>query len=389
MEDMIRILLVDDEDSFRGTVSKRLSRRSMDVRTASDGREALDLLENHSVEVVVTDVKMPNMNGIELLGRIKEKYPDIEVILLTGHVAASDGVEGIKGGAFDYLTKPVELEHLVSKIRQAREMIRWRQDQRKEAEFRKRMEQQMMITERLAALGTMATGVAHEINNPLAIIRESAGWMRLILGKEEMAAVPRRADLERALNKIEMGVERAKRITHQLLGFVQKGDTISAEVDLPMLIEESLGMVEREAVHKGIEIVRDIQSLEKPVYSDPYQIRQVLLNLITNAVHATGDGGRITVALDSLQGGVSIQIRDTGEGIPPAHMRKIFEPFFTTKCPGKGTGLGLFVTRGIVDRLGGSIEAESRPGEGSVFTVTLPRRHEIRKNDIVSESNTC
>jgi len=389
MEDMIRILLVDDEDSFRGTVSKRLSRRSMDVRTASDGREALDLLENHSVEVVVTDVKMPNMNGIELLGRIKEKYPDIEVILLTGHVAASDGVEGIKGGAFDYLTKPVELEHLVSKIRQAREMIRWRQDQRKEAEFRKRMEQQMMITERLAALGTMATGVAHEINNPLAIIRESAGWMRLILGKEEMAAVPRRADLERALNKIEMGVERAKRITHQLLGFVQKGDTISAEVDLPMLIEESLGMVEREAVHKGIEIVRDIQSLEKPVYSDPYQIRQVLLNLITNAVHATGDGGRITVALDSLQSGVSIQIRDTGEGIPPAHMRKIFEPFFTTKCPGKGTGLGLFVTRGIVDRLGGSIEAESRPGEGSVFTVTLPRRHEIRKNDIVSESNTC
>jgi len=304
-------------------------------------------------------------------------------------VAASDGVEGIKGGAFDYLTKPVELEHLVSKIRQAREMIRWRQDQRKEAEFRKRMEQQMMITERLAALGTMATGVAHEINNPLAIIRESAGWMRLILGKEEMAAVPRRADLERALNKIEMGVERAKRITHQLLGFVQKGDTISAEVDLPMLIEESLGMVEREAVHKGIEIVRDIQSLEKPVYSDPYQIRQVLLNLITNAVHATGDGGRITVALDSLQSGVSIQIRDTGEGIPPAHMRKIFEPFFTTKCPGKGTGLGLFVTRGIVDRLGGSIEAESRPGEGSVFTVTLPRRHEIRKNDIVSESNTC
>lgn len=389
MEDMIRILLVDDEDSFRGTVSKRLSRRSMDVRTASDGREALDLLENHSVEVVVTDVKMPNMNGIELLGRIKEKYPDIEVILLTGHVAASDGVEGIKGGAFDYLTKPVELEHLVSKIRQAREMIRWRQDQRKEAEFRKRMEQQMMITERLAALGTMATGVAHEINNPLAIIRESAGWMRLILGKEEMAAVPRRADLDRALNKIEMGVERAKRITHQLLGFVQKGDTISAEVDLPMLIEESLGMVEREAVHKGIEIVRDIQSLEKPVYSDPYQIRQVLLNLITNAVHATGDGGRITVALASLQGGVSIQIRDTGEGIPPAHMRKIFEPFFTTKCPGKGTGLGLFVTRGIVDRLGGSIEAESRPGEGSVFTVTLPRRHEIRKNDIVSESNTC
>ncbi len=389
MEEMIRILLVDDEDSFRGTVSKRLSRRSIDVLTAADGREALELLDRDPVEVVVTDVKMPGMDGIELLRQIKENYPDIEVILLTGHVAASDGVEGIKGGAFDYLTKPVELEHLVSKIRQAGEKIRWRRDQRKEAEFRKRMEQQMMITERLAALGTMATGVAHEINNPLAIIRESAGWMRLILGKEEMAAVPRRSDLELALNKIEIGVERAKRITHQLLGFVQKDDALSAEVDLPMLIEESLGMVKREAVHKGIEIVRDIQPLEKPVYSDPYQIRQVLLNLITNAVHATGGGGRITVVLKSVQGGVLIQIRDTGEGIPPEHMRKIFEPFFTTKCPGKGTGLGLFVTRGIIDRLGGTIEAESRPGEGSVFTVTLPRRHEIRKNDIASELNTC
>ena len=389
MEEPIRILLVDDEDSFRGTVAKRLSRRNIDVRTASDGKQAIAMIRQEPPEVVVTDVKMPGMNGIELLQWIKKSHPETEVILLTGHVAASDGVEGIKGGAFDYLTKPVELEHLASKIRQAREKIRWRRDQRKEAEFRKRMEQQMMITERLAALGTMATGVAHEINNPLAIIRESAGWMRLILGKEEMAAVPRRADLERALNKIETGVERAKRITHQLLGFVQKDDTISAEVDLPMLIEESLGMVEREVVHKGIEIVRDFQPLEKPVYSDPYQIRQVLLNLITNAVHATGGGGRIAVALKSIQGGVSIQIQDTGEGIPPEHMRKIFEPFFTTKCPGKGTGLGLFVTRGIIDRLGGTIEAESRPGEGSVFTVTLPRRHEIRKNDNASELNTC
>ena len=119
----IRLLLVDDEDEFRQTVAKRLARRGMVAEQAADGAECLSLLAQKIIDVVVLDVKMPGLSGIEVLRQIADKYPKTEVILLTGHATASDGVEGIKCGAFDYLTKPIELEHLFNKICQCYETI--------------------------------------------------------------------------------------------------------------------------------------------------------------------------------------------------------------------------------------------------------------------------
>ncbi|MGB5991731.1 MAG: response regulator, partial [Desulfobacterales bacterium] len=233
----IHLLLVDDEDDFRNTLAKRLRKKGISPVQAENGEKAIAILENHRMDVVVLDVKMPGMDGVEVLGHIKKKYPKTEVIFLTGHAATQDGVEGIKTGAFDYLSKPIEFEHLFGKIKQAYEKIKREEEKLKEAEFRKYMEEQMMTTERLASLGTLAAGVAHEINNPLAIINESAGWLKLILSKEEMAGMPRKQDFEKALNKIEKGVERAKRITCQLLGFAKKDDSVFAEVDLVELVE--------------------------------------------------------------------------------------------------------------------------------------------------------
>ena len=376
----IRLLLVDDEEEFRRTITKRLKRRGIAPEQAGTGEECLSILEKTPMDVVVLDVKMPGMNGIETLHHIKEKYPKIEVIMLTGHATTQDGVDGIKTGAFDYLTKPIELEHLLGKIKQAHEKILREEEKLKEAEFRARMEQQMIATERLASLGTLAAGVAHEINNPLAIIKESVGWMKLILNKEELAQMPRKQDFSKALGKIENAIERARRITHQLLGSVKETDSALAEIKINELTDEAVDLVKKEAKNKDIEVTTEIDPSAATIWSDPYKLRQVLINLITNAVHATGTGGKISIILENKGDDVALTVRDTGQGIPRENLKKIFEPFFSTKPPGEGTGLGLFVCRSIIEKLGGEMEVESKIGHGTSFCIRLPKYHGIKES---------
>jgi two-component system NtrC family sensor kinase len=148
------------------------------------------MLAKQPVDVVVMDVMMPGISGIDALFKIKKRYHETEVILLTGNANTQDGVEGIKSGAFDYLTKPVEFEHLLGKIVQAYDKIISDREQKAAKEYKARVEQQMIATERLAALGTLAAGVAHEINNPLAIINESAGYLKPCCKKRTWTRYP-------------------------------------------------------------------------------------------------------------------------------------------------------------------------------------------------------
>jgi len=373
MTEGLRLLIVDDEEQFRQVLAKRLSRRGMVPEQAGSGQECLALLEKKPMDVVILDVKMPEMDGLEVLQRIKENYDKTEVILLTGYANTQDGVEGIKSGAFDYLSKPVELDHLAGKIKQAHEKILREAEREREAEFREKMEQRMAAAERLASLGTLAAGVAHEINNPLAIINDSVGWMQLLIHKEDAAEIPIKGQLEKGLDKIAKSVERAKKITHQLLGFARRHDPVISEVDLKQLAEETILLVEKEAKHKDIEFMLESDPSLGKIWSDAYQVRQVLLNLLTNAIHATGSKGRIEIILQKDGEQTILAVKDTGQGIPQENQERVFEPFFSTKPTGEGTGLGLFVTRGIVGKLGGAIEAESRMGEGTTFRIRLPR----------------
>lgn len=379
MTDPIHLMLVDDEIDFRDAIARRLTKRGLSPRLAADGRECLEMLAACPADIVILDVKMPGMGGIEVLACIREKYPETEVIMLTGHASATDGVQGIKSGAFDYLTKPIELDHLIGKIRQAADKIERRREKQQEAALREKIRRQMIATERLAALGTLAAGVAHEINNPLAIIGESAGWMAQLLLRPALQEMPCKKDFHHALEKIDQSIKRARKITHQLLGFVKEQDTVISEINLPALIAETVDLVGHEARKGGIEIVQDPAEDAEVIWSDPYPLRQVLVNLITNAIHATPEKGKVFVLTRAVDAGIHLCVKDTGSGIPGEMTERIFEPFFSTKEPGRGTGLGLFVTRGIVERLGGKIEVESRVGHGALFRVILPWRPPVAK----------
>jgi len=379
----IRLLLVDDETHFRSTLAKRLKKRGIAALQAGDGEECLAVLEDNPMDVVVLDVKMPGMSGIDALNRIKERYLKTEVILLTGHAATEDGVDGIKSGAFDYLTKPVEFEHLLSKIIQAYEKILAGNEKQKAAEYKALIEQQMIATERLAALGTLAAGVAHEINNPLAIINESAGYLSQLLEKQELADMPCKEVFEKALLKIENSIKRARTITHQLLGSVGKTESVLVEVDVGELVSETIQLVHKDAKDKNIVIIFQGADDSKAIWVDPNKVRQILINLMSNAIHATPEQGNISIQVENIDGGISIAVKDTGVGIPKENLEKIFEPFFSTKAPGEGTGLGLFVTRQIVEKLGGSLDVVSRVGHGTQFMVRLPDQSKVEADKIV------
>ncbi|WP_299977326.1 ATP-binding protein [Desulfobacula sp.] len=372
-DNKLRLLIVDDEEGFRRTIAKRLAKRGLKPVQASGGEECLGILKKTPMDVVVLDVKMPGISGIDTLRLIKQEFAKTQVILLTGNVAVSDGIEGIKSGAFDYLTKPVEIDHLVNKIKQAFEMIRLEEEKQKELEYRAKLEKKMIDTERLVSLGTMSTGIAHEINNPLAIINESAGFMKQVISTLEMSMFSQKDALLMGIEKIEKGIKRARKITHQLLDHVKKPESQFSEVNLKALLYETLGLLKKELKDKNTTINWKIDKKKNVVWSDPYQIRQVLMNLLSNAVHALQKNGSITLSICEVNEDIILEIKDNGIGIPKENLSKIFDPFFTTKSFHEGTGLGLFVVHKILSNLNGKIDVASTVGKGTCFQVRLPK----------------
>lgn len=233
---------------------------------------------------------------------------------------------------------------------------------------------QLVHAAKLASVGELAAGIAHEINNPLAIIAEEVGMLRDTMDPE-LGGDLEREDLEERLNEIHVAVFRCRDITRKLLTFVRQTDIKLEPHNLEKILDDVIGgMLGKELLLGNVDVVKDYGPDAKPLETDRNQLLQVFVNLVKNAVDAMPSGGTLTVRTRYGQENATIVVQDTGSGIPPDQIKKLFLPFFTTKPPGKGTGLGLSVSASILKNYGGNIYVESTVGKGTTFTVELPYR---------------
>jgi len=354
------LLIVDDDSSHREALDLLLSREGFHVAGCSNGRQALDWLRTRRPDLILLDLKMPVIDGLQFRAAQKEDpaISGIPVIALSADVTAVIDADA-------HLRKPFDPEMLVATIG---DLLLAREHQ----ELQSRIAQ----TDRLTSLGTLAAGVAHEINNPLAYLLLNVDHARSELA--QLVGSPggdRGREVYLALARISEGAERIRVIVRGLKTFSRPESETVAPLRVADVLEATLAMIGNEIRH-GARLVTELEPVPKVVANEA-RLGQVFLNLLMNALQALPEGraeqNEIRVVVRSpTPEHVVVEIHDNGVGIP-AHVRgRIFEPFFTTKPIGVGTGLGLAICHGIVTSLGGTLSVDSEPGHGSVFRVDLP-----------------
>lgn len=372
------VLLVDDEKAFADTLAFRLQTRGFSTAVVYRGEDALELLDGPELEVVLLDLNMPGLHGFDALRRIKERRPDLEVILLTGEADLSVAAKGMRRGAGDYLLKPVDCEVLFESLAKARQRAADYRERRRAAEAGK-----------LMALGALAAGVGHEINNPMQVITQYAEWLQELVDDAGHGR-PDLAGMAKAAVVIQKQAARAGAITAQLLDLAHKSRASKAETRLADLIPKVIDAQAERAASLGAALSADVDPALPPLACSPAELEPVLHHLVKNALDAiealhggaereeskasgsagSGEGVRVSALLAGDT--VRLIIEDTGEGIAPEHAPRIFDPFFSTRPVGKGTGLGLTVCHSIVYALRGRIDFAPATPKGAVFTVEFP-----------------
>lgn len=239
------------------------------------------------------------------------------------------------------------------------------------------MNEQVVEACQMASIGELASGIAHEINNPVAIMLEEAGWMQDLLDEEkaELKKDQNVEELRRSLTQIRTQGRRCKDITHKLLSFARKSDSKMQDVDLNALAEDIAALLEKRAKNAGVKILLDLDTTIQPVQASSNEMHQVFQNLVNNALDAMEKkGGELSITSKKSEDGIHFWFRDTGNGIPKANLVKIFDPFYTTKAVGKGTGLGLFICYAVIQNMGGTITVSSQEGIGTTFHIRLPEK---------------
>jgi len=431
------ILIVDDTPANVSVLADYLEDQGFRVVVAQDGEEGLKRAEFVKPDLVLLDVMMPGMDGFETCRRLKasDSAKDIPVIFMTALTDTSSVVTAFSVGGVDYVTKPIQIEEVLARISThlaLREMHKQLAEQnlllqqevgvrlQTEETLRKAgSEQQLLIkklqeahdqllqSEKMASIGQLAAGIAHEINNPVGFVNSNMGtlqtYIKTLLGViddyedaitktagDDMAArieqLKQEAELDFLKDDIvalfsesKDGLKRVKDIVQALKDFSHVGESDWLEADLHNGLDSTLNIVNNEIKYKA-RVIKEYGELP-PIKCIASQLNQVFMNLLINAAHSIKDSGTITIRTGGGDAWVWVAISDTGSGISAENLNRIFEPFFTTKPIGSGTGLGLSLSYGIVKKHGGRIEVQSEEGKGTTFTVHLPVHPEQESNN--------
>jgi two-component system, NtrC family, sensor kinase len=362
---MPHILVAEDDPSSANVLRTVLQRAGYVVTVTSDGAETLRRLELHGPpDLLLLDWMLPEVSGLEVCHRVRRRWDPLElpVLMVTARADAESISAAFDAGASDYLTKPYLGAELRARVAAHLRTKRLVDEQR-------RIEEHLREREKLSSLGLLVSGVAHDLNNPLAGI---SGFTQLLLSSERDPE--RREDLGRILDE----TERCRRMVAGLLSFARRTPPERCEIDLSLVLRETFEMREQHLLSRGIDASFLVDADLPPILGDAHQLQQVFLNIILNAEHALQECGR-TLRVSASAGPdrdvdpkwVCLEFFNDGPPIPDDVLEHIFSPFYTTKPKDEGTGLGLAICERILREHGGEVQAVS-DAAGTAFRITLP-----------------
>ena len=412
--------MVDDSALVRDFVGGLIVDWGFKVETVDGGSSALAMLGTTTFDVIVADINMPQMSGIELLTTLRMRAVETPVIMLSSVTRTSDVLRAIHQGAFDYVAKDEAIEPLRMAIMRAIEHVRlvkenarlFKELARVNAELEMRVlertrelelanarlvsergeleatlgrlsetQEQLVQMEKMASIGLLTASIAHEINNPLAFILPNfemvEAWLEAARDGKTHKSVQNLDDLGKLMIECRRGLDRIARLVRQLRIFSHPGRQDLSLVDVDAVVRSVVTLVEREVSGRAGFTVYASQDCFARANDD--QLRQVLLNLMLNAAQSFPPDkvdGRIEVFVERRGEEIVVRVIDNGCGIAPENIRRVFDPFFTTKPVGRGTGLGLAISRDLVKKMDGNITLESQLGRGTSVSITLRSWHE-------------
>ncbi len=376
-----KILIVDDNEEIIILTSKFLKHHGFEIICCGDGETALTMCEELKPDVVLLDVMLPKIDGLEVCKRLKagELTRKIMVLLLTGCGTLNSRVKGLEAGADDYITKPFHVSELLARVRSALRIKKLTEEIEQSHLQLLESHKDRLRSEKMATIGLLATGIAHEFNNIMSGI---SGFAQLAKKNPEYQ--------EKLVDVTMTQAKRAMEIANSLSTFYRPSAGKS-EVSLKEIIDNALLLITKEVKEREIDVETQIDPDIK-IWAHAGQIQEVILNFFLNAIHAMGKTGKLSIRLFEIEGEAQLEIEDTGGGIPEEVLEKIFDPFFTTKGAlggggGCGSGLGLSVSYNILTSHRGTVKIDNNPPKGVCFIIKLPLSKTIAEGLEKAESS--